>query len=116
MNVHAHHLALRCYAEKDGDQWQAFCVDLTLAAQGDTLEQARVRLNEQISEYVHDALIGEDRPHARDLLPRPAPLRERVRYLAYSSLHRLGMMPAGNREVFIELLPIVPAETTLPAA
>ncbi len=116
MNVHANHLLLRCYAEKDEDQWLAFCVDLTLAAQGDTLEQARARLHEQIAEYVHDALIGEDRPYARDLLPRPAPLRERLRYHAYSRLQRLGILPSRHREVFTELLPIVPDESTLPAA
>jgi hypothetical protein len=116
MNVNANHLVLRCYAEKDGDQWLAFCVDLTLAAQANTLEQVRVQLQEQIAEYVHDALVGADRPYAKDLLPRPAPLRERLRYHAYSRLRRLGLMRAGNREVFIELLPIVPAESTLPAA
>ncbi len=28
-------LVLRCYAKKEGDQWVAVCIDLSLAAQAD---------------------------------------------------------------------------------
>jgi 1,4-dihydroxy-2-naphthoyl-CoA synthase len=38
-------LILHCFADKSGDQWQAFCLDLTLAAQGDTFEDARAKLD-----------------------------------------------------------------------
>ena len=34
-------LLLRCYAERVGDQWQAFCLDLSLAAQGDTFMEVK---------------------------------------------------------------------------
>jgi predicted RNase H-like HicB family nuclease len=65
-------LVLRCYAEKAGDQWQAFCLDFCLAAQGDTLSEAKEKLESMIAEYVYDALAGEDRDFGPQLLSRRA--------------------------------------------
>ncbi|MFT3754694.1 MAG: hypothetical protein QM769_01895 [Pseudoxanthomonas sp.] len=67
-------LLLHCYFEKDGDQWLAFCLDFTLVAQARTLEEAAEKLRHQMLEYVHDATVGEDRPHAAYLLRRRAPM------------------------------------------
>ena len=41
-------LMLRCFAQKDGAQWVAVCVDLNLAAQADTCAEAKKRLDAQI--------------------------------------------------------------------
>lgn len=78
--MHADQLVLCCYAEKKGDQWQAFCIDLCLAVQGDSLEDVRQKLESMIVEYVEDALAGEDKPYAAQLLTRRAPLRYQIKY------------------------------------
>ncbi|MDQ3288019.1 MAG: DUF1902 domain-containing protein [Pseudomonadota bacterium] len=64
---------VRCYAELVDDQWQAFCVDFTLAAQADTLEEAKQKLHAQIADYVSDACTV-DAEHLEALLNRRAPI------------------------------------------
>ena len=64
----ANELILRCYGEKIGDTWQAFCIDLNLAAQGDSFPEVKAKLNQQIYSYVYDALVGEDKEYADQLL------------------------------------------------
>lgn len=73
-------LLLRCFAVREGDQWVAMCVDLSLAAQADTLDEAKAKLKEQVGHYLADALIGPDREHAAYLLKRRAPVRIWVAY------------------------------------
>lgn len=85
-------LVFRCFAERHGDQWLAFCIDLTLAAQGDSLADVKRRLNDQIASYVYDAIAGDDQQHAVELLTRKAPLRLRYRYyliVALGKIHAL---------------------------
>jgi hypothetical protein len=53
-----------------------FCLDLCLAAQGDSFEEAQAKLDSMICTYVEDATVGEDRDFGADLLRRPAPLRD----------------------------------------
>lgn len=63
-------LLLRCYANKYDDQWQAFCIDFGLAAQGDSYEEVKAKLSDMIREYLYDALVGEDKEYAEQLLQR----------------------------------------------
>lgn len=71
---------LRCYAEKQGNLFVAVCIDLSLAAQADSMEEARRKLEAQIVDYLHDVLNGPERAHIQDLLPRKSPLSLRLRY------------------------------------
>lgn len=61
------------------EQWVAACIDLTLAAQAPTLDEAKRKLHEQIFSYVDEAMTV-DQSHAELLLSRRAPLRDRLRY------------------------------------
>lgn len=110
-------LLLRCYAERIGDQWQALCIDLNVAAQADTFEEVRQKLDQMVYSYVYDALLGEDRVHAEDLLSRKSPLRFRVKYNCYSLARKAKLRLArvegvstklvnGNHRVFKEALPM----------
>lgn len=101
-------LILRCYADKEGDQWQAFCLDLSLAAQASSFEEAKGKLERMILDYVHDALAGEDREYAADLLARRAPARYWLRYYFYMFLCRVGSIQRGVRRLFTESLPLTP--------
>lgn len=111
--MRAEQLVVRCYAKPEGDAWVAVCVDFSLAAQGDTYQEARSKLDAQIHEYVFDALAGEDRAHAEYLLTRKAPLRFRLRYAMISTLNaaaRLFGSAARPKPVrFKETLPLVPS-------
>ncbi|HWK54207.1 MAG TPA: hypothetical protein VNR18_07560 [Hyphomicrobiales bacterium] len=73
-------LILRCYAENSDGAWRAMCLDLNLAAEADTFERVREKLELQIREYVADALVGQDRAFGERLLSRRAPLKYWVRY------------------------------------
>jgi len=82
-------LLLRCYAKKEGDQWEAFCIDLCLATSGATLPEAKQELRLQIKEYIYDAIVGEDKDFAEQLLTRKARLSQRAIYNFYKFLQSI---------------------------
>lgn len=102
-------LILRCYALKDGSQWVAMCLNFDLAAQGDTFEEARQHLDEQIRSYVEDALVGEDREHAHSLLSRKAPWSEWVKYWLLLAKVRFLHWQSGMFQPFTDTMPMKPA-------
>jgi predicted RNase H-like HicB family nuclease len=69
-------LPLRCFSYKESDGFYAECIDLNLLARGNTLEEAIVRLQEQMFSYVATAFEG----NTDGLIPRRAPLWSFVRY------------------------------------
>jgi hypothetical protein len=98
-------LVLHCYAEAVNGQWQAFCLDFDLAAQADTFEATREKLDLMISEYGYDALAGEDREHAAALLRRRSPW-----WMWAKFYWRLAMKQIDpSRRTFLEPIPLVPA-------
>lgn len=102
-------LLLRCYAVKDDDQWIAFCIDLGLAAQGDTYEETKRKLHDMIHEYILDALDGEDKEYADQLLSRKAPLSQFVTYYFYKLMFKIGAFKNGAHKLFNQPVPLVPA-------
>ena len=105
-------LLLRCFVERiDSHQWQAFCLDLNLAAQAESKRDAMEKLRSMVSSYVEDALVGVDREHAEDLIPRRAPAELWVKYWALYARVRLrkffGKAPK-KREVYRCPIPLRP--------
>ncbi len=101
-------LILRCYVEKQGSQWLAFCLDLCLATQADSLLEAKEKLRNQISEYVYDALVGEDQAFAEQLLRRRAPLGDWLKYYGYVLLSQVGAIRREVWQRFAAVMPLVP--------
>lgn len=100
-------LFVRVLGDHRNGQWSLLCLDFDLAAQADTLDEAQARLREQIKEYLHDALEGEDVPFARDLLLRRAPARYWLIYYAVSLFEKFAQSASRiSRRV---PLPLVPA-------
>lgn len=99
-------LVIRCYAEKENELWIAVCLDFCLATQGYSLNEAREKLENQITDYVYDALAGEDSEYASQLLTRKAPLNFWLRYywLKFKSVF-LNTPDA----LFNEIMPLKPA-------
>lgn len=75
-----HSKILRCFAEKKGSQWQAFCVDLNLAVQGDSFPVVKNKLDDMVRSYIQLAFEQESEQDRMDMLNRPAPLSLRLRY------------------------------------
>ena len=102
-------LVLQCFAERKGNQWQAFCLDFCLAAQGDTLSEVKEKLESMIAEYTYGALAGEDRDFGLQLLSRRAPLRDWLKYYWYLVLYKLGALHKEVRQLFTSLVPLEPS-------
>jgi predicted RNase H-like HicB family nuclease len=99
-------LIIKCYAEREGDVWGAHCLDFNLAAQGDSFEDAKTRLESMITEYVYDALVGEDRFYASQLLSRRAPLSA---WLKYYLMKFKNIIFHSANYTFDETMPLRPA-------
>jgi len=97
---------VRCYTRREANQWVAVCIDLGLAAQGDSAEEVKARLATQMQDYVHEALTI-DRAHAADLLRRKAPLRQCLEYYLICLVQLFGGQRIKRaRHAFEELLPV----------
>lgn len=103
-------LLLRCYANKEGDQWQAFCIDFGLAAQGDSFQEVKTKLDGMIAEYLYDALVGEDKAYADQLLNRKAPFKQIATYYYYMVMHRTGVFKDDLHMLFKAAMPLVPKD------
>lgn len=89
--------SFRCYAEREDGQWMAFCVDLTLAVQGESYEEVREKLHKQVISYVNEALTI-DRDHAQELLNRRAPLAWMAKFHFYSFMSTLATRGRSKRK------------------
>ncbi len=102
-------LTLRCLAEQDAPGvWVVLCLDFDLAAQGDSLEDAKARLEVLLTEYVEDAMTGPDRDHALTLLNRRSPWRYWLRYYWLMLMERWRGVREPRRW-FQETLPLTVA-------
>ena len=97
-------MILRCYAEKKDGIWQAFCIDLNLAVQGETRDEVRAKLQRQIGSYLYDALEGEDKKYATQLLSRKAPIIFRAKYAFYKILINFYKANNGINHIFNETI------------
>lgn len=79
---------LRCVAAGHDDQWEAFCLDLDLAVQGNSLEEVRNSLNKAVGMYVKSA-TAQPEPDRTRLLQRKAPLPVRLRWALLVFWHKL---------------------------
>lgn len=96
---------LHCIAKKEGNYWSARCLDFTLYAVGDTLDEAKSKLYAQIEEYIYDATEGDDKDFAVELLLRKAPLRDWVIYHSVDFLEHCKMIHCRVGEVFKPTIP-----------
>jgi hypothetical protein len=100
---------VRCVIERIEDgQWQAFSLEFGLAVQANSASEARVRLDRMIYSYVSDALIGEDREHADELLSRRATTRVYLLYYRAKLRALLGRNGSSGQKAFRESLALEP--------
>lgn len=107
-----HNLALtvRCLIEGRGDQWQAFTLEFGLAAQAESEADVKRKLEDMLHTYLYDALVGEDRAHAAQLLQRRATWQVFARY--YLAMLRNKIRDGGEgirHSTYVEPIPLQPA-------
>jgi hypothetical protein len=61
-----------CVARRQGDRWEALCLDLDIAVEGRSFDEVQNLLKEAVSTYIEDAL-AEAEPARSQLLARRAP-------------------------------------------
>ena len=98
-------LILRCYLKPAQGQWVAVCIDLCLAVQADTPQDARAKLDSQIKCYVEEALTV-DRAFAASLLTRKAPLYQWIEYGVILAAYKVHLFKDSLRQVFKTSLPV----------
>jgi predicted RNase H-like HicB family nuclease len=100
-------LILKCYAERDSGVWVAVCLDFNLAAQGESFDEVKAKIEAMIDEYVYDALVGEDKAYADQLLTRRAPIPVWLRYYFLKLKHTI--FNGAQDYLFNETMPLRPA-------
>ena len=94
---------LHCIAKQHNGYWSARCLDFTLYAVGNSFEEAKEKLDAQISEYLYDATEGEDRAFAPQLLMRRAPRRDWLEYYAIAAVLRFKWLRRVTWATLIDL-------------
>jgi hypothetical protein len=101
MSMNTNELIIKCFAKKEQDLWVAICLDFCLASQGDTFEEAKNKLEQQITDYVTEAL--QDAEYGSQLLSRKAPLST---WIEYYCLIFINTFLKGKSYIFNETLPL----------
>lgn len=103
--MNSNNLVLKCYAEQEDGVWVAVCLDFNLAAQADTLPEAKEKLEAMILSYVREALTI-DLDYADQLLTRRAPLSA---WLRYYLIKVCNLFHNHKHAIFSEIMPMRPA-------
>ncbi|MDT4330849.1 type II toxin-antitoxin system HicB family antitoxin [Methylomonas sp. MS20] len=96
---------LHCLAKKHDGYWSARCLDFTLYAVGDSLEEAKAKLIDQIDEYLYDAIEGDDKDYAPALLLRKAPWQDWAVFYIIDFLQRCRSLSEWLGEAFSPNIP-----------
>lgn len=70
-------LHLHSLIEKEDELYSAICLELNVASQGKTIDEAKNNLQEAVELYLEDVLEAGDE---EEFIPRPAPAEEWVKF------------------------------------
>jgi len=92
-------IVLRVFFEKTGSVWQAICLDLDLAVQGNTCRETQDLMKDMISSYL-ETISTYSKEERKRMLNRKAPLWVRLawayKFFVYSVFSNRG---AGDKMV-----------------
>ena len=97
-------LIVKCYAEQESNYWIAICLNFNLASQANSFEEAKSKLEIMIIEYVYDALVGEDKIYAEQLLSRQASLSF---WLKYYFIKIKSIVSSDKTYTYTEIMPLI---------
>ena len=93
-------LKLKCYAQRYGQRWQAVCVDLDIAADGESFANAKESLATCIELYLEAVAESPPEEHAR-LLSRRSPLHVRFKFTVLTMLTGFRHRNAFSRKFIV---------------
>ena len=99
---------LHCIAKKHNGYWSARCLDFSLYATGDTLSEAKQKLNIEVNEYLYDAIEGKDQRYAAQLLLRRADASEWVLFYLLKFSANFQALTSRIGESFSPVVPSGP--------
>ena len=71
--------------EKEGGLYSALCLELDVASQGETIEEAKRNIREAVELYLESVVeAGEE----DEFIPRPAPSEEWIKYERLAISHQ----------------------------
>ena len=76
-------LILHNLIEKEYELYSAICLELNVASQGTTPDEAEKNLEEAVELYLEDVFEAGDED---DFIPRPAPVEEWIKYFKAESM------------------------------
>lgn len=71
-------LFLHGLIEKENGFYSALCLELDVASQGETIQEAKKNLQEAVELYLEDVIESNEE---KDFIPRPAPRAEWIEFL-----------------------------------
>ena len=96
-------LILRCYGQKRGGTWYGVCLELNIAAEADSLNELKNKINSMILSYIEAACDTEDKPSIPFLLRRRAPITDWCRYYFIALSRRITNLP--DKMTFDQVMP-----------
>ena len=99
---------LRCYAEGKGTRWEAICLDLDIAVQGESLREALDELTSAVQFHVEHILSLPQQEQDR-FWNRRAPMSMRLRFLWHVLVSTFRSYRKSNGKERAELLIPCPA-------
>lgn len=107
MSQHGPVFKVRCFIHREEELFVAHCIDLSLAAQADSMEEARHKLDAMIKDhlqYVVELVREGDMASAKQMLERKSPWSIRATYGRIYLMHKVrsGVQNIGKtwRESF----------------
>lgn len=70
-------LLLHGLIEKENGMYSALCLELDVASQGKTIEEAKKKLQEAVELYLEDVIQSKEE---KNFIPRPAPRTEWIKF------------------------------------
>lgn len=70
-------MTLHCLIEKDGDLYSSLCLELDVASQGTTVDEAKRNLQEAVELYLE---VVYEEGDEEEFIPRPAPMEEWLKF------------------------------------
>ena len=70
-------MTLHYLIEKDDDLYSAICLELNVASQGVTIDEAKKNLQEAVELYLEDVYETRDE---EEFIPRPAPIEDWLKF------------------------------------
>jgi len=96
-------LQIHALIEKDGEFYSALCLELDVASQGETVEEAKANLQEAIELYLEEVY---ESGLEEEFIPRPAPMEYWVRYFA-AEAQKIGTRIKNHEMPSIEINEVV---------